>query len=75
MFAKPLCDVLQPSPLHGSSCITLSHSGLANVDILKRMFYPLINILGEMSAPDCQFDVCDSIDLCIVELTRIDGFT
>ena len=42
-FAKPECDnVLQPSPLRGSSCNTLSHSGLANVNIRKRMFYPLI---------------------------------
>ena len=41
-FAKPSCDnVLQPSPLRGSGCNTLSHSGLANVNIRKRMFYPL----------------------------------
>ena len=42
-FAKPECDnVLQPSPLRGSGCNTWSHSGLANVNIRKRMFYPLI---------------------------------
>ena len=49
-FAKPSCDnVLQPSPLHASGCNTLSHSGcntlshlgLANVNIWKRIFYPL----------------------------------
>ena len=34
--------MLQPSPLRGSGCNTLSHSGLANVNIGKRMFYPLI---------------------------------
>ena len=35
---KPKCDnVLQP-------CNTVSHSGLANVNIRKRMFYPLINL-------------------------------
>ena len=32
-FAKPNCDnVLQPSPLRGSGCNTLSHSGLVNVN-------------------------------------------
>ena len=42
-FAKPSCDnVLQPSPLRGSGCNTLSHWGLANVNIRKKMFYPLI---------------------------------
>ena len=42
-FAKPSCDnVLQPSPLRGSGCNTLSHSVLANVNIRKRVFYPLI---------------------------------
>ena len=35
--------MLQPSPLRGSGCNTLSHSGLANVHTRKRMFYPLIN--------------------------------
>ena len=41
--ARPSCDnVLQPSPLRGSGCNTLPHSGLANVNIRKRMFYPLI---------------------------------
>ena len=41
-FAKPECDnVLQPSPLCGSGCNTLSHSGLANANTWKRMFYPL----------------------------------
>ena len=41
-FAKPLCDnVLQPSPLFGLGCNTLSHSDFANVIIWKRMFYPL----------------------------------
>ena len=34
--------MLQPSPLRGSGCNTLSHSSLANVYIRKRMFYPLI---------------------------------
>ena len=43
-FAKPECDnMLQPQLHHGSGCIKLSHSGLANVNIHKRMFYPLIN--------------------------------
>ena len=42
-FAKPKCDnVLQPEPLRGSSCNTLSHSGLASVNRWKIMFYPLI---------------------------------
>ena len=42
-FAKPsYINVLQPSPLRGWGCNTLSHSGLANVNIRKRMFYPLI---------------------------------
>ena len=42
-FAMPSCDnVLQPSPLCGSGCNTLSHKGLANVNTPKRMFYPLI---------------------------------
>ena len=42
-FAKPLWDnVLQPSPLHGSGCNTLSHEGLASGNIWKRLFYPLI---------------------------------
>ena len=46
MFAKPSCDnVLQPSPLRGSGCNTLPHSGLANVNIRKRMFYPLITLI------------------------------
>ena len=41
--AKPSCNnVLQPSPLPGSGCNTLSHTGLANVNTRKRMFYPLI---------------------------------
>ena len=44
-FAKPSCDnVLQPSLLRGSGSNTVSHSGLANVNIRKRMFYPLINL-------------------------------
>ena len=34
--------IAAPSPLRGSDCNTLSHSGLANFDIRKRMFYPLI---------------------------------
>ena len=38
-FVKPSRDiVLQPSPLRGSSCNTLSHKGLANVNTWKRMF-------------------------------------
>ena len=41
-LARPSCDnALQPSPLRGSGCNTLSHSGLADVNIRKRMFYPL----------------------------------
>ena len=55
-FAKPSCDnVLQPSPLRGSDCNTLSHSGLANVNIWKRMFYPLIitkNSLNMVNSAD-----------------------
>ena len=43
-FAKPECDVLQPSLLRGSGCNTLSHTGLANVNTWKRMCYPLIDI-------------------------------
>ena len=40
MFAKPECDnVLQPKPRSGEGCNTLSHSGLANVNIRKRMLY------------------------------------
>ena len=35
--------MLQPSPLRESDCNTLSHSGLANVNTRKRLFYPLIN--------------------------------
>ena len=30
-----------------------------------------INIQGKMLGPGCHFDVSDSIELCIVELTRI----
>ena len=42
-FAKSSCDnVSQPEPRSGEGCYTLSHSGLANVNIRKRMFYPLI---------------------------------
>ena len=45
-FAKPECDnVLLPEPRSGEGCNTLSHSGLANVIIRKKMFYPLIGIL------------------------------
>ena len=44
-FAKPSCNnVLQPSSLRGSGCNTLPHSGLANVETRKRMFYPLIAV-------------------------------
>ena len=47
-FAQPLHDyVLQPSPLHGSCCNSLSHDGLAKVNTRKRMFYPLIEYLRE----------------------------
>ena len=54
-FAKPSCDnVLQPSPLRGSGCNTLSHSGLANLNIRKRMFYPLIIILSFLKRRYCQ---------------------
>ena len=39
-FAKPECDtVLQPEPRSGEGCNTLSHKGLANVNIRKRMLY------------------------------------
>ena len=39
-FAKPECDnVLQPEPRSGEGCNTLSHEGLANVNIRKRMLY------------------------------------
>ena len=39
-FAKPECvSVLQPKPQSGSGCNTLSHKGLANVNIQKRMLY------------------------------------
>ena len=48
--AKPSSNnVLQPSPLRGSGCNTLSHSGLANVDTQKRMFYPLIELRDQNS--------------------------
>ena len=41
-FAKLERDyVLQPSKLCGLDCITLSHTGLANVKTRKIMFYPL----------------------------------
>ena len=30
-----------------------------------------INIKGKKLGPGCHFDVCDSIELCIVELTRV----
>ena len=47
VFTKPLCDnVLQLSPLPGSRCNKLSHSGLANVYTQKRMFY-LFNELSQ----------------------------
>ena len=40
MFSKPLCDnVLQPEPWSGEGSNTLSHEGLANVNIRKRMLY------------------------------------
>ena len=39
-FAKPECgNVLQPEPRSGEGCNTLSHEGLANVNIRKRMLY------------------------------------
>ena len=39
-FAKPECDnVLQPEPRSGEGCNTLSHEGLAHVNIRKRMLY------------------------------------
>ena len=39
-FAKPSSDnVLKPSLIRRSGCNTLSHSGLANVDTHKIMFY------------------------------------
>ena len=40
MFAKPECDnVLKPEPGSSEGCNTLSHEGLANVNIRKRMLY------------------------------------
>ena len=37
---QPECDnVLQPEPRSGEGCNTLSHEGLANVNIRKRMLY------------------------------------
>ena len=43
-FAKPSSNnVLQPSLICGSGCNILSHSGLANVDTHKIMFYLLID--------------------------------
>ena len=43
-FAEPSSNnVLQPSLIRGSGCNTLSHSGLANVDTHKIMFYLLID--------------------------------
>ena len=37
MFSKPSCDnVLQPSLLRGWCCNKLSHSGLANVNIMEK---------------------------------------
>ena len=45
-FTKPMCDnVLQPSPLHGWACNTLSHLALANVITRKRIVYPPISLL------------------------------
>ena len=50
--------MLQPSPLRGSGCNTLSHSGLANVNTRKRLFYPLIVVgiiaiyVGEMNTEE-----------------------
>ena len=38
-FAKPKFDNVC---IRGSGCNTLSHSGLANVNTCKRMFYPHI---------------------------------
>ena len=44
MFAKLSCDnVLQPEPRSGEGCNTLSHEGLANVNIRKGKFYPLVS--------------------------------
>ena len=41
-FAKPSYDnKLQPLPLRDSGCNTLSHSGLAYVNLRNKMFYPL----------------------------------
>ena len=41
--AKHSCNnALQPSPLRGSGCNTLSHSGLANVDTQKECFILLL---------------------------------
>ena len=59
MFAKPECDnvcVRRWRWLRGSGCNTLSHSGLANVNIRKRMFYPLIKLRNHQNqtTPICQ---------------------
>ena len=43
-FAKPEChNVLQPSLIRGSGCNTLSHSGLANVNIRKGKLYTFLS--------------------------------
>ena len=46
-FAKPECDnVLQPEPRSGEGCNTLSHEGLANVNISSRFGLQHIITLG-----------------------------
>ena len=43
-FAKPNCDdVLQPEPRRCEGCITLSPSGLTNVNTWKGMFYFILS--------------------------------
>ena len=53
-FAKPKCDLLHPELLRGEGCNTLSNLCLANINIHKRMFYPLINKFIYLTGPDKQ---------------------
>ena len=44
MLAKPECDnALQPEPRSGEGCNTLSHEGLANVNIRKTLLYTFLS--------------------------------
>ena len=51
MFGKPECDVLQPEPHSGEACNTLSHKGLTNVNIQKRMLYCHISSFQAHAVP------------------------